>query len=953
MIISNKDRNRLLSLLERYGYEKVSKFNVLNEAYKSDILATLETINSKPHVGLSGAAGRREEKPLSPVGAAFMKAFPIPWHLITDDQIKIYCNGNLSKYMPVDGRLYGNKINLTKNPKTREAYGKIQTGLFVSEDLDETQKNINKLRNDINKLIKDIAQENTEFANSIGTIDDGHNDGAWIDATKKLSKKYRDNKNGAILDWLVLTTLSKFLNFVGNAEPVTKSKDIDDLCKNAYDDYADINKLSKKYVFLKTANNIQLVKDAKELYDRFVNEDTDEVTRYGIVGYLRIAKTSIEGNTSIDMMIKPSVNEVLEELVNAGYISYSEVEDFLGDYYDGNEIIEDISIFARQFNMYYKEQINDDRDKINEIYKTIVTAYKSIKNKKKGNFEEYTIYKNLYNNVIKYGDNNAAKVATIADDIKTWYSNFKSKYKYSLAILLDKHFKILYIFSCISFGDELMNKVNTRAIYGWKDGDRPQEVITELSGLEGKSGYEINKSKDEHNNEVSVIKIKKRSGEKTVYNYNEIDADIIKNDENVAIAIIIDDNNKTDFVKPESLNAYNQTVINYLTDINITRQEDAVSNNKIEINEKNADKARNLLNDAGIEYNERTNSSGKVIFDLILTDDNINKIENIYTELKSDEKSYIDIKPALTNYLKWYTKLSYFDPEYAKPKEFGLFYDRTLNNKVNFEHYVVDDENPEYNEIKEGRLTIALYGSDNNKKNKYGYNTQDILDNNNKKSLYQYYIGNSKDSKDARILFDSFMTHPHYENILNKYIYAKKELGEVVKGLSSDIVFNFDIKNEPGVIFSEQIRRLNRVGRVRKFSLSNEEKGNEYDYNIVNKKVFKNGTGIFNTITEKIINKAPDFIDYPFKTRENGAKYDNLKKTVRNTISTLIKKNGSNKEKEYAFNIATSIYNDYMNIMNEFDNSDIIKNGTIDDAAKYVSTTLTDFYNKYSDYFVK
>lgn len=968
MIISNKDRNRLLSLLERYGYEKVSKFNVLNESFKSNILAALEKINSKPHVGLSGAEGKREEAPLSPVGAAFMKAFPIPWHLITDEQIKIYYNGNLSKYFSTSDKLGDNKVNSSRNKKYAEQYKRVRTNAYVTSNLADEAYEFNRLRKEIDKDIIDITRENTSLINSIGNKDmlSNSDENVWVNATKKLSEIYHKNKDGRINDYIILTTLSKLLDNVANSSHEDKTKDADDMIEKVYKEYTDVSKLSNAYNRYKSKHTTDIINNAKRLYDKFADIEGDTVTRWGVTGAIRTMKTDIDNYDSLEDMAKANVYDILTPLVKEDKIKNADINEFLEGYYTGTYVVNNVRRFAQEFGDYYigkykEDYISDEEDITNKINPELAEKYRDIrrelirvyneitKQKRQENNDEYSILKNLYAVALKKGDNNAGKTSRLVDIVKQWYSGSNNMDDYCLAVLMDKNFGIRYVFSCILFDKESIGYgVNAKAIYGWKIGDTPQNIEQELDGLDSKESYLEGKTGDYYNN-PHKIEIKKRSGKKTIYNYNFIDPEIINHDKNIEIGMLITPNKSIEYEAPTSVNDYNKTILNYLKDENITRSNTSISTTDKDITSGvyNAKRIGELIEDNGIACDVSVSKTGKTIFTFKNPINDAKKIEYITNLLNGEYENNSKLTDALKYMQNYYNKLMYFESEDIAPKTFGMFYDEVLNNKVDFEHYSEDEINPAHLKA----LNKALYGDNTKTPIEYGYNTQDILSENKKQSLYQRYIGNRTDSVEKRVKFDSYMANPHYPEIRRKYNDARKTLRDIMHAILPDVVFNFDIKNARGVIPMERLRRMNREGRVSPYATENDfSKITKYTKDINNKKVFKGGGNIFAKITS-------DFQEYPFRTRNGGADYDYLKKTVGNAIYTLNSKINSavisNKEKEDLFNTATNIYNDYMNIMNEFDNSDIIKNGTIDDAAKYVSTTLTDFYNKYSDYFVK
>lgn len=932
MIISNKDRRKLVSLLERYGYEKMTQFNVLNESFKSNILTTLEKINSRPHMGLSDADGKRLEAALSPVGAAFMKAFPIPWHLITDDQIKIYYNGNLSKQMSQYGELTNNMINLSKNKKYAEDYKRVRTNGYVTDSsLGGAQKNINTLRKQIGRSIDNIITANTEFANSIGQKNIGEErDNIWVASTKKLAEKYRDNKKGAVNDYLILTTLYRFLDRVANDAPYTKPEKDDKETDSLYNKYTNIDDLTENYKEFKTEGAKKIVDTARFLYSQFVSKDGTDVTRYGITGAFRIKGTDADNYMNRKEMITANAYQILNPLVEKGIITNFDIDVFLRKNYNGNLVVEDIKGFFEQFRKYYIDRCANlgeeyTNKEIGEIEKIIKDEYKDINNRKKGNKDEYDILHNLYDNGIKLGDNNKALVSKLTDLMQEWYEDFKNNIcKYSLAVLTDKNYRILYVFSCISFNNDypLGYKVDSKAIYGWKIGDSAEKVEYELSGLDSKAGgMESEDIKDESGNIKHVIKVKRRSGEKTIYNYNKIDIETIKRDKNLACAIVISDNGKYDENTPASLEDYNETILHYLKDSNI--ENDATfaysDDNKIETSASNVKRIENLLKSHGIKYTEKEGKMGRREFIFKIDGENAKEdITKVCDLLNGGNPN--TLKQVVEYFMDAYDAKMSFDPKFKKPKDFGIYYDNVLNK----------DDIP----YDEGDITSEL------KKAFEEYESSN-------KTLYQCYIGNKTDSEDKRILFDSYMKKPHYRNIVREYNDAKWQLQTFLNTTSNDVVFNFDIKNKPGVIFAEQIRRLNREGRVRNFDKNNISEVDELLNNINNLKVFTNGSALFTYLSENI-SRYPK---YPFKTKSEECKWDLVKKKVRYAIhhlrSNMNNINTSSENKQIYLDIAKSMYTDFVNLIQDI--SQNVRFGNKDEGIDYIANKLMDFY--YNGYY--
>lgn len=972
MIISKQDRKKLVSLLERYGYAKMSNFNVLNEAFESNILAILEKINSREHIGISG----KQEQALSPVGAAFMKAFPIPWHLIKDDQISITYNRRMLPFMPNKEAEtnFENTINLPNN-SSRDDYNRINTTNYVSNPLVYEQQSIKSLLKKINADLREIRRKYIDAAKSIGLDNPNSKNNAWIDSMQYVKTIYDKNRDGGALNFLILSATSMFLKSVLSSQFVSRKGEEDAERDNLFRTYVKLKDLKYPYSALNNEENNAIIERAFKLYDKYkeVDPDTQEVKRWGIQDELRTANDDTKESKSLTDMTVPRVSEVLDYVVDKGIITQNDVSDFYeNSIFAPNDNIENIGILKRVFRNYYFDKhgyeyededgvlLKDDYNhKIAKINDGIDTANKNIR-KEKGekNTEVSKILGTLYNNGTPWKESARASIsASIVESIQDWYSNINNFDNYKLAIITDDSFRILYVFSCILFEDRKVGYgINSKAIYGWKYGMEPKL-------------------------EQGDAEITKNQG-KVVYDFSELNPEVLKADKNVSCAILITVNQKDS--KSEDLAIFDSNIDKINADIknaidNSEKPYEVSADGKQvtinSINNKSIEKLFDLFDEIGVKYSKQEDKENNRM--IVTFEDNSNEdtlkladLMNTLSLKRFYEKN--GLSTLFSNLKKRFSQKIYFeDTESIQPKVFGEFYDKQLRGKGENDKYYEDEFIDPTKKVVSG--IINAYNQDGNNQ-----------------SLYQIYIGKRTDSIHQRIIFDRLFKERKYDEIIQDINNAQKEINDIFSKILPNFDFNmkFDIKNVLGedklgndvyargfdVISGEQLKRSQRSG-IKPHIMDNNPVLVKYvnsteDYaDNIDKISLTDAIGADKHMTDvfKAINKMYKGSPYNFF----GGKFDTLKGKVSEGLRVLAgdlkRSKNTSEDIDKIYKTITSMYNDYLSMMDslkmklnvvkldkELEKSDVDKGiYNVTDAATVIMQEIEKFYTKYNTYLLK
>lgn len=808
--LSISDRKKLSSLYERYGYDNILKFNnVLNESFSSNVLFELNRINSTMHIGIDG----QDEKPLSPIGAAFMKAFPIPWDKVTDDMIEMYADNKMFPYLGIDD---ADK----KQIRDKNYDGSLKTSSYVSDSgkLDSYRSEFMDLSKIVRRCIRKIENANTGISTKIGMSKDelnfieGDNDAnytkrgfdEWIDSTSKLSDLYHYNKENRVYsNYIILTTIEKLLRFLIAGDVYRITKDSFESLKRLYWDIIfDNNKVDKDLNYLDTniatTYNMDLLGKAYSMLSTLSHAD-DKNENYifvcGIPGFLKTRTDVFDKYDSMNSVMYPTVADMIQgisdiQINNKSLMSFDDASAMVHEAgYVDNMAIRDFSNFYKTIEStiaYYKlmdypeTKSRKYRDRIKNVFHRV---YDKIRVSKRAS-REYAgakLISTIYNKMHIYGKSNSAELNSITEDIFSYYKDKDNSNGFRLYILTDKRLKILYVVSCIKADLENNNGYAiTTGLYGWRYGDKPdnmQKLISDMSNnkhIRTKSGVEL-------------------------YKYSMVSEEDIKNDRNLACAFVISSKNKDYNVKDNTFRQINNNIIRTIRGAyNI---DDKIDDKSASITLKGGkfdnggDYLINMLRRNGIDYT----IDGSVI-NLKVDDNNYGRIGTLLGNMKD---GIVDLYDTLTRYASYenaFTDIDVdFDTLYNKMlEEFGCIDNGIIN---------IGDYNEKYSGYDAIKNAIEKYNSA-------------VYDGTSKGGIYYYYttVAKRANSIDARRNLDNC----RIRSCRDMLSYNTKKIIERINDLlgfsyNSAVHLNINMKSlGRDIIYSMQIKRKSRenLGRT-------------------------------------------------------------------------------------------------------------------------------------------
>ena len=807
--LSISDRKKLSSLYERYGYDNILKLNnVLNESFSSNVLFELNRINSTVHIGIDG----QDEKPLSPIGAAFMKAFPIPWDKVTDDMIEMYADNKMFPYLGIDD---ADK----KQIRDKNYDGSLKTSSYVSDSgkLDSYRSEFMDLSKIVRGCIRKIENANISISTKIGMTKDelnfieGDNDAnytkkgfdEWINSTSKLSQLYRDNKDNRVYsNYIILTNIEKLLRFLiaGNVYRITKDS-FKSLKQWYWDIIFDNNKVDKDLNYLDkniaTTYNMDLLRTAYSMLSTLSHAD-DKNENYivvcGIPGFLKTRTDVFDKYDSMNSVMYPTVADMIQGISNiqindSSLMSFDDASTMVHEAgYVDNMAIQDFSKFyntiantnAYDYFMNHPEiKSRKYRDRIKNAFRMV---YDKIRGSKRTS-REYAgakLISTIYNKMHIYGKSNSAELNSITEDIFSYYKNKDNSNGFRLYILTDKRLKILYVVSCIKADLENNNGYTiTTGLYGWRYGDKPdnmQKIISDMSNnkhIRTKSGVEL-------------------------YKYSMVSEGDIKNDRNLACAFVISSKNKDYNVNEGTFSQINKNIIRTIRGAyNI---DDKIDDKRASITLKGGefdnggDYLINMLRRNDIDYT----IDGSVI-NLKVNDDNYGRIGTL---LMNMNRGIVDLYNTLTKYASYENAFTDIDADF----------DTLYNNMLK-----------EFGCIDNGRINIADY---NKEYSGYGaiknaiekYNSE--VDDGTKGGIYYYYTTDAKraNSINARLKLDNCRIRSCQDMLSDNTEKIIERINDLLGFSYNSLVhLNIDMKSlGRDIIYSMQIKRKSRenLGRT-------------------------------------------------------------------------------------------------------------------------------------------
>ena len=810
--LSISDRKKLSSLYERYGYDNILRFNnVLNESFSSNVLFELNRINSAMHIGIDG----QNEKPLSPIGAAFMKAFPIPWDKVTDDMIEMYADNKMFPYLGIDD-------DNNKQIRDKNYVGSLKTSSYVSNSgkLDTYRDEFMDLSKVVRRCIRKIEKENISISTKIGMSKDELNFiGAdkdanytkkgfdeWINSTSKLSTLYHYNKDNHVYsNYIILTKIEMLLRFLIDGDVYSIDAYSFNELKESYKDIIfDNNTVNNELNYLDsnigTAYNMDLLRKAYGMLSTLSHVDEKHKGyRFmcGIPGFLKTRDDVFDKYDSMDSVMYPTVADMIKGMSNK-QINYNQKNDEqnnqkpLMSFDDASTIVHAAGysdkMTIRDFSKFYNTiasteeydnfmSSNDivsrrDRDRLKNVFYMI---YDKIRGSKRTS-KEYAgakLISTIYNKMNIYGKSNSTELNSIPTDIFSYYKDKDNTNGFRLYILTDKRLKILYVVSCIKANVETNNGYSvTTGLYGWRYGDKPDNIQKIISDM----------SNDKH--------IRTKSGGE-LYKYSTVSEGDIKNDRNLACAFVISSKNKDYNVNENTFRQINKNIINTIRGAyNID-----VDNNSIMLKggkfDSNGEYLINMLDRNDIDYT----IDGSVI-NLKVDDANYGRIRTLLENMKGGIVNLYDTLTRYAGYENAFTDIDAdFDTLYNNMmEEFGCI----DNGIINIGDY--DEKKTGYKAIKNAidAYNAAVYAGTRKKGIYYYYTTvgkransivarrtlddcritscQDILTHNTKKIIERIndLLGFSFNSEDKKI----------------------KQLNINMKSLGRDIIYSMQIKRK-------------------------------------------------------------------------------------------------------------------------------------------------------------
>lgn len=847
--LSISDRKKLSSLYERYGCDDILKFNnVLNESFDSNILRVLDYLNSKDHVGINGLP----EKALSPIGAAFMKAFPIPWENISDNMIKIEYDKRMYPVLPKDDAEHTERLMRddrngyysTKGVMNNIKKPKLISYVSSNDDLRNLRDKLKILDNRIEGDIDKMRADSTAYASNIdasynivvddkGNVKFGESDfkdldeNVWRAATKHLSDLYKRNKmTRPAKTYAVLNALHALLKFLILGEVHTVSYNRYSIFSDYISQFADVDLIEdNKYNYYKTDRVRLLLSKALELFSTnnkvIETKGSGERKRvtviqyWGIPGMERTRKDPVDDNAGYKDMMYPNAGEIMDAMIARGIISADDKEKMLRNMeIHSTDAISDMKSFYKKFRVSYENEY-DGRDISNHV---VARIYKSIKsNKSRGSASgivDYSasndIINSLYTKAERGGGSNATELKNkILGDIRDFYSKKSEDDRgvnddaFKLVVLTDKRFKILYVLCTLLFESDNNNSlgygISGKALYGWEWGMKPREAVEIIS--KGKQ-YRTKNGID-------------------VYKYYGIDSNHIASDNNICFAISI----TSDMSEEKNANALITGINeNIVAEIKSRYSIGDDSEGKISVKDSvnkdlNAEKLTEFLDKNDIKYDRNGDE-----FTINVDDSNINGVI-----------SYNDLNRGLADYFNRLSDL--LDIR-------NSFYD--TSDKYRFSN-IYDLQLKRLGVLTVSGIDISKYNiADMKSKTANSFlsfvNYFNMIPNDGRGPVYTEYVTNKqvKDTPELRKTFDSYLIEP----VMVKVTKAIEEITTYISSiisLSTDGKARIKFTDSNGkllktsgrdLINSVQLNRLNRKGirDIRK----NKMEYSDYDNSIIN-----------------------------------------------------------------------------------------------------------------------
>lgn len=804
--LSISDRKKLSSLYERYGYDNILKLNnVLNESFSSNVLFELNRINSTVHIGIDG----QDEKPLSPIGAAFMKAFPIPWDKVTDDMIEMYADNKMFPYLGIDD---ADK----KQIRDKNYDGSLKTSSYVSDSgkLDSYRSEFMDLSKIVRGCIRKIENANISISTKIGMTKDelnfieGDNDAnytkkgfdEWINSTSKLSKLYHDNKDNRVYsNYIILTNIEKLLRFLIAGDVYRITKDSFKSLKQLYWNIIfDNNKVDKDLNYLDTniatTYNMNLLRTAYSMLSTLSHAD-DKNENYifvcGIPGFLKTRTDVFDKYDSMNSVMYPTVADMIQgisdkQINKKPLMSFDDASAIVHDAgYVDNMAIQDFSKFYNtiastnaydDFMLYHDIVSRRDRDRIKNVFHMV---YDKIRGSKRTS-REYAgakLISTIYNKMHIYGKSNSAELNSITEDIFSYYKDKDNSNGFRLYILTDKRLKILYVVSCIKADLENNNGYAiTTGLYGWRYGDNPdnmQKIISDMSNnkhIRTKSGVEL-------------------------YKYSMVSEGDIKNDRNLACAFVISSKNKDYNVNENTFRQINKNIISTIRGAYNIDADSASITLKGGKFDNGGDYLISMLKRNGIDYT----IDGSVI-NLKVDDDNYGRIRTLLMNMKG---GIVNLYDTLTRYASYENAFTDIDAD------FDTLYNNMLKEFGCIDHGIINigDYNEKYSGYDAIKNAIEKYNSA-------------VDDGTSKGGIYYYYTTDAKraNSIDARSKLDNCRIRSCRDMLSDNTKKIIKRINDLLGFSYNSLVhLNIDMKSlGRDIIYSMQIKRKSRenLGRT-------------------------------------------------------------------------------------------------------------------------------------------
>lgn len=514
-MMTNNDKNRLRSLMERYDYKD---FVFLNESFQSSTLAKLIDINKRDHIGLSG----KKEEALSPIGADFLMTFPIHWDKVPEKNVKLVINPRVKQHSPRQEENFDKNLNKYSWAKSNDERTNFKLSSYVSTEASDDDardmfvKYSGRLKREIDYLEK-IKKESERGAFSgwdLRVLSQYKKDAKLIvDDIDKLREAYN------VLYWMTQPSVSKDKSeFITNYDP----KKLKDLHRSIGED-----------------RFISVIDAAKKYFKDHDGKTPEEV--------MRTREDYLDNFGSIRDLKYPKIDDLLDLLKDKKYIDESSIRELKRVYVDRfkNEYITTQRRIVWMLNKIKSlgveksdtEFVKDSKNP-NDFNNKMISLYKELIAKSVGEKSEVGDLLQLYINAESAGDNARTKVKTYIDTILSGFSSDgDNDDNYKIAVLTDVKFKILYIVSNMKLDD--IGFKPTSVLYGWEEGMSPKIYETPVLTPDGQE-------------------TKKRQ---IVYDFTKyIDMDYIKEDDRVRCAFFVTGRtNNSDVLKStkdiEKLNA--------------------------------------------------------------------------------------------------------------------------------------------------------------------------------------------------------------------------------------------------------------------------------------------------------------------------------------------------------------------------------------------------------------